>query len=80
MSPIASRKRGLKDYVNLSGQRFGRWLVIKRRGYDDYGHLMYNTLCDCGSHGIVTATSLRRGRSKSCGCLAAEMTRERYRK
>ena len=80
MSPVASRKRGLRDYVNLSGQRFGRWEVIERNGYDGSGHLMYKTLCDCGSNGVVTATSLRTGRSRSCGCLASEMARERYRK
>jgi hypothetical protein len=80
MSSVASRKRGLKDYVNLSGQRFGRWEILERKGYDDSGHLMYHTLCDCGYSGVVTATSLRTGRSRSCGCLAADMARERYSK
>ena len=72
--------KGQRTYTDLSGQRFGRWLVIKRVDSDECGHVMYSTLCDCGWKGVVKAYALRNGTSKSCGCLAVELTRENWKK
>jgi hypothetical protein len=58
---------------NMSGQRFGRWLVIERVGSDSgNGAAMWKCKCDCGNERIVNGTTLRRGHSKSCGCLRKE--------
>lgn len=54
----------MPDKKDLSGQRFGYWLVIgpsDRRGYD-------RCRCDCGTERDVLRASLIRGASKSCGC------------
>lgn len=54
----------LKD---STGKRFGRWVVIRRtenRGKS----VMWECLCDCGKIKIVQGTSLKSGRSTSCGC------------
>jgi hypothetical protein len=72
--------KGQRVYKDLSGERFGRWKVIRRVDSDECGHVMYRTLCDCGWIGTVKAYALRNGSSKSCGCLAAELTRENWRK
>lgn len=56
------------DIVN---QRFGRWTVINF--YDvKQGNSRWVCKCDCGSIKIVSLCSLRKGESKSCGCLWQE--------
>ena len=58
------------------GDRFGRWTVAAppvRRG----GVLVCPVSCDCGATGMTSTTDLRRGHSKSCGCLSADVTRAR---
>jgi hypothetical protein len=80
MSETNYRKRGTRDFVDLSGQRFGRWLVIKRVEDNHWKQIMYLCKCDCGWQGKVQARSLRRGDSKSCGCLRAEANRKRAKK
>lgn len=60
----------LKD---LTGLRFGRLVVIRRAGTTRYGESTWVCLCDCGSERIIAGSSLRRGYSKSCGCLRDEI-------
>jgi hypothetical protein len=48
---------------DMTGQRFGRWTVVS------YSALRkWLCRCDCGTERYVTGTTLRDGRSKSCGC------------
>lgn len=58
---------------NLAGERFGRWLVLRRHG--DARPVRWECQCECGSVGIVTGCNLRTGHSKSCGCLKREVSR-----
>ena len=68
-------------FIDLTGQRFGRLTVIGRT--DDYvspkGHKLVRWLCecDCGNKSCVTTSSLKKGESKSCGCLNREISRKR---
>ena len=62
-----------KPAIDLTGQRFGRWTVLKRgENYvtlDESGkHAQWWCRCDCGTVRLVASASLRRGRSTSCGC------------
>lgn len=73
--------------VDLTGQRFGRWTVIKRAGShvcESYGCTtsfpLWLCRCDCGNEGIVIVENLKHGRSRSCGCLRDELARERGKK
>lgn len=62
--------RNTKD---LTGLRFGRLMPIKIsdiRG--NKNQIRWECICDCGNNHLVTAESLRSGKSKSCGCYAAE--------
>ena len=65
----------------LTGQRFGRWLVIKKAEplmlQSKQSHWLCR--CDCGIERVCQATSLRNGRSQSCGCRAAELAADRFR-
>lgn len=51
--------------------RYGRLEVRNFVGYKGK-HVKWNCLCDCGSYKTVTGVQLRKGRVKSCGCLALE--------
>lgn len=51
----------MPDRIELSGMRFGRWLVV---GYA--GKQKWQCICDCGAERSVDGHSLRSGASHSC--------------
>lgn len=55
---------------DLTGRRFGRWVVIHRDGRVKKA-TTWLCLCDCGTTRVVRGDNLRKGRSTSCGCIAA---------
>jgi hypothetical protein len=61
-------KRFAKDIL---GERFGRLLVVERIGAKLQG-IRWKCKCDCGKEMIVDGSSLRTGRTKSCGCMHRE--------
>lgn len=63
--------------VNLIGQVFSR-LTVLDRATDANGKLKWKCLCICGNVRFVLAGSLNSGTTKSCGCLRAEIQRERW--
>jgi len=54
--------------IDLSNQRFGFWLVLKRGSKSSSGHTQWICQCECGVKKEVTSNSLRTGNSTSCGC------------
>lgn len=57
---------------DLTGYRFGRLTVLRKS--DDYlqkelSNIKWHCICDCGNEVDVRSFDLRRGRTKSCGCL-----------
>ena len=54
---------------DITGVHFGRLTVLERAGSDRLGNAMWRCDCDCGRHVIVSTHSLKRGHTKSCGCL-----------
>ena len=62
-------------FKDLTGQRFGR-LVVLERGPSRHG-AQWHCRCDCGGSHLVMAKRLHEGSVRSCGCLKAELTRER---
>ena len=60
----------MPKFIDLSGKRFGRLTVLKQV---KKGKLIYwECLCDCGNIFKVNGRALRRGHTKSCGCLQRE--------
>ena len=53
--------------VDLTGQRFGKLVVIRDVGREN-GGVLWECLCDCGNHVNVISAHLRRGNTTSCGC------------
>lgn len=62
---------------NEIGNTYGRLTVIafdhKRKG-----HIYYKCACECGCVTVAEAGSLRKGRTKSCGCLRRELGVENH--
>lgn len=69
IGPRASQS-GSRD---LPGQRFGRLTVVALAGRNSDGHLRVLARCDCGGETVVLVGLLRRGATRSCGCLRREM-------
>ena len=59
-----------KRYIDLTGQKFGKWLVLKEIENQRYsnGHRMWECQCECGIIRAIDTSSLTTGHSKSCGC------------
>lgn len=62
--------------IELTGQRFERLLVTKPIRITDVEALHYECLCDCGNVVIVRAQNLRKGLTRSCGCLRKETSKK----
>lgn len=59
-------------HKDISGQRFGRLLVLERAGVDSGRSVLWACLCECGTKTVIRGKSLRAGSSQSCGCLRKE--------
>lgn len=60
---------------DLSGKRFGKLTVLSRT--ENKGtKTIWNCVCDCGNETKVSASNLKRGTTKSCGCYQKERTSE----
>lgn len=63
---------GCLQSEDITGQRFGRLVVIKIAGQDKWRSKLWECLCDCGATTIVKGESLKAGSTQSCGCLRKE--------
>lgn len=60
-----------KPKEDLTGKRFGRWLVLgegNHRYWGKYRILYWKCQCDCGTIKDVHGQTLKNGESTSCGC------------
>ena len=71
--------KGMPAFEDLTGQRFGRWLVVRRGPNGVGGRPQWICRCDCGNRGIVQGGTLKIGRSQSCGCFHREFIAARNR-
>lgn len=58
--------------IDLSQERFGKLVVIKRVGTDQNKRPLWLCRCDCGTEKIINGSSLRNGDTVSCGCYGRE--------
>lgn len=63
--------------TNLTGERFGKLVVIQRVSNDSDGHAKWECLCECGKTTIARGQNLIKGTVKSCGCLNAALASDR---
>lgn len=57
---------------DLLGEKFGKLSVIENIGLSKHREMLWKCKCDCGNETIVNSYSLRKGSTKSCGCLCFE--------
>jgi hypothetical protein len=55
--------------LDLTGVIFGRLIVEEFSHINKHGEALWLCLCSCGNKKIILGSSLRKGQSKSCGCL-----------
>lgn len=58
--------------IDLTGQRFGRWTVIRKTDERQSKSVMWECRCDCGTVRLVNSANLRKGLTYSCGCYNSE--------
>jgi len=59
--------------IDEIGNKYGRLTVIARNGSDSHNLATWLCQCECGNQSIVRGTNLRRGHTKSCGCLRKDI-------
>lgn len=64
----------LKD---ITGQKFGRLLVVSRAPNNSANQAVWNCQCDCGNVATVASAKLLFGTTKSCGCHKTDVLKSR---
>lgn len=59
--------------MDLTGQRFGRLTALQStEERDSCGSILWECVCDCGTHVCYSVSNLNSGNVQSCGCLLDE--------
>lgn len=62
------------NFIDITGQRFGRLVALRYAPEWKVGYWLCR--CDCGTEFYTEGQALRRGRTRSCGCLRQDFCRE----
>lgn len=62
----------MSKFIDLTGEKFGRLTVIKRKGYSKSKKTQWLCKCDCGNFKIINGSDLKSNKTRSCGCLRKE--------
>lgn len=60
------------SFKNEIGNKYGKLLVVERAENTKDGKTRWLCECECGNRLVVLGTNLRKGNTKSCGCLRAQ--------
>ena len=55
--------------LNIANERFGKLLVVSHTEERSGNSVIWKCLCDCGQEAFIASNNLRRGLTKSCGCI-----------
>jgi hypothetical protein len=66
---FCAKGRRMAKPKDIIGKKFGRLLALSQAGVSPSGNVMWLCRCDCGEEKTILSNSLRRGITKSCGCL-----------
>jgi hypothetical protein len=62
----------MSKLIDLTGQKFGRLIAVRRMSNDKHGHRRWLCLCICKNKTIVRSADLENNKTQSCGCLQVE--------
>lgn len=63
-------------FIDMTGEKYGKLLVVEYAGKTKRGLSLWKCKCDCGREAVVQSANLRNGHTKSCGCFRAEWCKE----
>ena len=66
----------MSNFIDLTGQKFGRLTVIERVENNKHGKARWKCECECGNDVFIPTGDLKSGRTQSCGCFNKERTKE----
>lgn len=69
---LQKEKAGQYLFQDLTGQRFGKLLVLERIENSWDGRVRWKCQCDCGTITEVAGELLRSGHTQSCGCMTSK--------
>lgn len=56
----------MRQLIDMTEQRIGRWMVLKRAGNNKHKNALWLCRCECGHERVVRSNDLRRGKSQGC--------------
>jgi len=59
----------MSAFKDITGERFGKLMVIRRGKSDKFRKVRWICGCDCGNETLIRRSHLISGETKSCGCL-----------
>ena len=59
----------LSKLIDLTGKRYGHLTVVKKCESSKSVRVRWTCICDCGKTTTVLGENLKRGNTKSCGCI-----------
>lgn len=62
--------------IDITGQRFGRLVVLGPVERNKHKQVIWRCQCDCGAETVVAGYHLRYGDTVSCGCARTDATRD----
>lgn len=65
----------MPKFIDLSGQRFGKLVVLERAENSNDGTTRFLCQCDCGNIKIIRSKHLKSGAIRDCGCEKSKRTR-----
>lgn len=69
LQKINAKNQGYKNFVDLTGKRFGRLVCLyTTKEKTSNGSYIWHCKCDCGKTKDVSNSDLKSGKVKSCGC------------
>lgn len=61
--------------IDMSDRQVGCLKVVEKAGKDKYGQILWKCQCSCGNTTVVRGGDLRRGTTRSWGCINKKICR-----
>lgn len=63
-------------FIDLTGKTFNRLTVLYKTEKRQGKEIVWHCKCECGNECDIVGSSIRTGRTKSCGCLKKEKDKQ----